>query len=1085
MGERRGFPDQEDEKAIRRRVEKKVRHRVEDSARERRSRSRSPSRGNRRSRSRSPGRGNRRDDDRRDDGRRDDGRRDDRRDDRRDERHRDEPTHPRRVDPRRDHVEYRGTPHEIHHDRRAPPRPVGGANPSQQATRSPPLLQLSERFEALHHIKVNLLPLTLLPHEERNAVCHLYDVTSDYVTFAKRMAIFEKRVRPSLEKSGMLPDASKNVINYDGEKLLRTVGEIKLEMAGSPEAEGWSYDEDAHQATWQDPRDQSETPAQFKIKATLGEPLRTRDIDLCQLAPGTADFRNFLNILIGASETTCRNRPDLRMLCGAFFSRSGLAAGLSALQTSDLHQTVKFINGQKTDVPIQFRRGEEAWSLAFPLLDGHREHAHRYQLNVGFRKLSAVLLHGVPSMHVELATSDTYIACEVLEAVTTQVAIARRGAKSDYMSNAGDEKQFRIRLEDFTDCHLEQRLCGDDERTPKFKFVGLHNKRTYRMYGFTKQPISQVEFVDTHANDEVTTVAKWTEKNYPEYAPLKYSHLPGIVTKPVLKDSSGRIIPDSSGRIVPVIPLELARLVEGQQVPLRNQPQLKGLLVQEEIKITTGGPRLGPQMRATRIQEVGESLRHMINDSGTPMNALHVSVPEGANALTDLSSDVVYRIRAPTIMMANQSEMPVHGQNGSYFYDKPFAVPCGPVNNWLIVSFESRRQFRGGDAEGTLRRFATDLSKNASRLGIVLNPNPDVEFYSASSPGNYEGELSRLACRRGQPAQLVIAVISDDKVANGEDLKPALTRWSLLGSAGVAGPPMACIQVGKLGGRGGRGPDATFFKLNLAKINARLGGHSTDVANLPPKMMVVGMDVYHPGPGSSRNSIAAFVASLDDRCARFQTSLREQALRRQETMAPHLFEVHHMQLRTYFESNRCWPTLIGFYRDGLGDSDFEFTAAKEIAEIRSVHTYLKITPALLFIVVQKRTATRLFDTAAGQGSYANVKPGTVVNIGEGCHFWMVSHTALQGTAKVPSYHILLNEGHSNPDYAVPRKTMQQIEALTFDLCYLHYKCPRSISVPAPVYFADLAAERAKDLYDRNGHFIGGDLNAEQSLRLFY
>ena len=69
--------------------------------------------------------------------------------------------------------------------------------------------------------------------------------------------------------------------------------------------------------------------------------------------------------------------------------------------------------------------------------------------------------------------------------------------------------------------------------------------------------------------------------------------------------------------------------------------------------------------------------------------------------------------------------------------------------------------------------------------------------------------------------------------------------------------------------------------------------------------------------------------------------------------------------------------------------------------------------------------------------------------------------------------------------------MDEIVQLTYDLCHGHFKCNRSVSVPSPVYFADLAAERATSLYESHNHggqgnvFLGGDFNQEQSLRLFF
>ena len=85
---------------------------------------------------------------------------------------------------------------------------------------------------------------------------------------------------------------------------------------------------------------------------------------------------------------------------------------------------------------------------------------------------------------------------------------------------------------------------------------------------------------------------------------------------------------------------------------------------------------------------------------------------------------------------------------------------------------------------------------------------------------------------------------------------------------------------------------------------------------------------------------------------------------------------------------------------------------------------------------------------------------------------------------MPSYHILSNTGHPDAAANAPALSMNEVMQLTFDLTFLHYKCPRSISVPSPVYLADLAAERATSLYT-NDHFYGADFDEEQSRRLFY
>ena len=120
------------------------------------------------------------------------------------------------------------------------------------------------------------------------------------------------------------------------------------------------------------------------------------------------------------------------------------------------------------------------------------------------------------------------------------------------------------------------------------------------------------------------------------------------------------------------------------------------------------------------------------------------------------------------------------------------------------------------------------------------------------------------------------------------------------------------------------------------------------------------------------------------------------------------------------------------------------------------------------------------------------EPGTAVDVVQDANFWLVAHAALQGTARVPNYHILCNEPNADPGAAAPKLAMEEIVQVTYDLCHGHFKCNRSVSVPSPVYFADLAAERAVSLYEFNqgvrGKFLGGDFDEEQSLqslRLFF
>ena len=121
-------------------------------------------------------------------------------------------------------------------------------------------------------------------------------------------------------------------------------------------------------------------------------------------------------------------------------------------------------------------------------------------------------------------------------------------------------------------------------------------------------------------------------------------------------------------------------------------------------------------------------------------------------------------------------------------------------------------------------------------------------------------------------------------------------------------------------------------------------------------------------------------------------------------------------------------------------------------------------PELIYIVVQQRTRCRLAKVQEnGQipnGSNGNVPCGTVVDeeivsVPPGGkdpklfgNFYMVSQYGLKGTARPSHYHVLENDAQI---------TLDKIEQLTYDLCFLYARATKIVSRPAPVYYAHRAA----------------------------
>jgi len=123
----------------------------------------------------------------------------------------------------------------------------------------------------------------------------------------------------------------------------------------------------------------------------------------------------------------------------------------------------------------------------------------------------------------------------------------------------------------------------------------------------------------------------------------------------------------------------------------------------------------------------------------------------------------------------------------------------------------------------------------------------------------------------------------------------------------------------------------------------------------------------------------------------------------------------------------------------------------------------KYEPPITFIVVQKRHHTRLFcahsQDQVGRGQ--NIPPGTTVDTTithpEEFDFYLCSHLGLQGTSRPTHYHVLWDDS----DMDDKNFDADELQMLTYYLCYTYVRAMKSVSIPPPVYYADLVAYRAR------------------------
>lgn len=267
--------------------------------------------------------------------------------------------------------------------------------------------------------------------------------------------------------------------------------------------------------------------------------------------------------------------------------------------------------------------------------------------------------------------------------------------------------------------------------------------------------------------------------------------------------------------------------------------------------------------------------------------------------------------------------------------------------------------------------------------------------------------------------------------------------------------------------------DVQYCSNLCLKINAKLGGknqfaepykeaglnHNFEGA----PFMVIGADVTHPGPGAFNSpSIAAMVGSLDRQMGKFSSSMRNQGERKEiieDVRAMFTELVEDFQKA----NNGVRPHRIIIYRDGVSEGQFQQVLDWELWELRKACMAMSPTyrPPMTLVTVQKRHNTRLFPTDQRNADRnGNVKPGTVVDRGithpKYYDFFLCSHGGLQGTSKPSLYTVLIDENKFSPD---------QLQHLTYRLCYNYARCCKSVSVVPPAYYAHHLAFRGRCFLD--------------------
>ncbi|GFR77219.1 argonaute-like protein, partial [Elysia marginata] len=539
-------------------------------------------------------------------------------------------------------------------------------------------------------------------------------------------------------------------------------------------------------------------------------------------------------------------------------------------------------------------------------------------------------------------------------------------------------------------------------------------RRKYRVCNVTRRPAQTQSFPLQLSNGQTIecTVARYFMERYK--MKLQHPYLPCLQVGQEQKHT--------------YLPLEVCNIVAGQ----RCIKKLTDMQTSTMIKATA---RSAPD----REKEINNLIRRANFNSDPYLQTFGISIQ---TQMMDVQGRVLippklqYGGRTKAQALPNQG---VWDMRGKQFYQGI------EIRVWAIACFAPQRTVR----EDALRSFTQQLQRISNDAGMPIVGQPCFCKY-ATGPDQVE-PMFRYLKNTYQGLQLIVVVLPGKT--------PVYAEVKRVGDI-CFGLATQCVQAKNIN----KTTPQTLSNLCL-KINVKLGGvNSILLPSIRPHVfrepiIFLGADVTHPPAGDTQKpSIAAVVGSMDAHPSRYSATVRVQE-HRQEIIRDLATMVKDLLLQ-FYHSTRFKPARIVFYRDGVSEGQFGTVLAHELRAVRTACMKLEADyqPGITFIVVQKRHHTRLFcaDRRDQTGKSGNIPAGTTVDQGithpTEFDFYLCSHAGIQGTSRPSHYHVLWDDNRFNAD---------ELQILTYQLCHTYVRCTRSVSIPAPAYYAHLVAFRAR------------------------
>ncbi|UJR20428.1 hypothetical protein I4U23_023559 [Adineta vaga] len=553
----------------------------------------------------------------------------------------------------------------------------------------------------------------------------------------------------------------------------------------------------------------------------------------------------------------------------------------------------------------------------------------------------------------------------------------------------------------------------------------------YRFHDFGR-PANQLMF-RRGDNDETAGASVGEEISVADYFGKQYRKLmyPSL---PCINGTKGHLNKPNW------LPMEVVSIVEWQRAVRPLDKVQRGSVSKNSI--------LRPDQRYDEIMKI---VRNNQFDRDRYLKELNIHVHD--KEMLKLKARV---ISPPTIKYRRRGQGEVmESVHGGQWRIKNWFLSTPPINSWGIIYFGDRPD---GHTNGVLREFQNQFPNLLEKAGFIIN-----SALSLTIEGTSENQITKALDKASEQRwQLAIVILKSSDSARVYDYVKQYSNRSI-------GLMTQCVNYQALERNIGK---LFMYAENISqKINGKLGGIN-GVVNIKTALsrssredlfMFFGADVTHSTCSTDRPSIAAVVGSRDATNSLYASRLCEQYPKKGRCSVEIIKELGNMvkQLLEIFANSHGgrFPNKIIFYRDGVDDGQYQKVLDYEVTEIKNICRQIYpngSVPQLTFIVVKKRHNTRFF--LYDNNQTLNVEPGTVIDQ-EITHpfqfdFYLCSQKAIKGTSRPALYHVIHDDNQFSSD---------DIQQLTYWLCHTDMRCTKSVSIPAPVHYAHLAAYASRAL----------------------